>query len=575
MTETNIVLNQTMLQQALIGLYQILSERSSPEGMYVRAYTSLVHYYEVKSGDVFSVEDLVKIKEPDVTEEYVNSLITLLTFSINWDALQDEDKELYVNLQGTVEALCSVLAALKAGTAAKSEEATKKKKPKTKSQIKKDHNELQDFLNGEWITSLLIQREGERKGYNHGVPETFGEYFPLKNEAHCLLMDGESYAYMPRSTAINYWFAGQIRSYASFINGKDKDKAHDLLNAQGLSDLLSGFHRGTCESTEQDWASGFYVQITFKGNNLPGVALKVFPVVFTEEEITELATQIREIKKVLKDAKKDSKSPEVLSYADDVQVTIKTPVASFQPPIDHSRYDLSLINTDRKADDLVSQIKGVIQKEEKPQMISLLLHGIPGTGKSKLANYIGEQLGQSVIKRTYAELQSMYVGEGEKQLHDAFMEAQIENSILLIDEIDSIAGNRSDADRNYQRTFVNQLLTELDDFKGIFIATSNSIGGLDPAVLRRLFLKLEFKFLTAKQTQKCFELYFPSLSRHKLGEIEYLTPGDFYAVSEAIRYEIKKPSLKRVRELLSQEVSLKKKTLTEVIRAEKKPGYII
>ena len=167
----------------------------------------------------------------------------------------------------------------------------------------------------------------------------------------------------------------------------------------------------------------------------------------------------------------------------------------------------------------------------------------------------------------------MYVGEGEKQLSEAFAEAEMEGAILLIDELDSIAGNRQNADKNYQKTFVNQLLTELDNFKGIFIATSNFMDGLDPAVLRRLFLKVKFDFLTDDQIETAFKLYFPKLKRSKLGHMPYLTPGDFRAVKEASQFDVEKITVKRVRELLQHEIDLKKLTLRETIAAEKTVGY--
>ena len=184
-----------------------------------------------------------------------------------------------------------------------------------------------------------------------------------------------------------------------------------------------------------------------------------------------------------------------------------------------------------------------------------------------------KELNLPVLKKTYAELQSMYVAEGEKQLSQAFKEAEAQGAILLIDELDSIAGNRSKADKNYQKTFVNQLLNELDNYQGIFIATCNFEDSLDPAVLRRLFLKIKFDFMTEDQTEECFKLYFPKFKRSKLGKIDYLTPGDFHTVREASRYETGKLTIKRIREMLEEEVTLKKKTLNEVIRSESKAGY--
>ena len=63
------------------------------------------------------------------------------------------------------------------------------------------------------------------------------------------------------------------------------------------------------------------------------------------------------------------------------------------------------------------------------------------------------------------------------------------------------------------------------------------------------------------------------MKRSKLGEMKYLTPGDFRAVKEASNFEVGKLTIKRVRELLENEVALKKKTLGEVIKAETKFGY--
>jgi len=226
---------------------------------------------------------------------------------------------------------------------------------------------------------------------------------------------------------------------------------------------------------------------------------------------------------------------------------------------------------------LVTQIKGILAKpeDERPSLITGLFYGVPGSGKSMLANYLGQQLNVPVLKKTYADLQSMYVGEGEKNLKEAFQEAEAKQAILLIDEIDSMAGNRQNADKNYQKTFTNQLLTELDSFKGIFLATSNFMDGLDSAILRRLFLKIKFDFLTEEQQQTAFELYFPKLKRSKLGQFPYLTPGDFRAVREAAQFDVEKLNVKRVRELLQNEIDLKKLTLSEVLKAEKTVGYHI
>jgi SpoVK/Ycf46/Vps4 family AAA+-type ATPase len=52
--------------------------------------------------------------------------------------------------------------------------------------------------------------------------------------------------------------------------------------------------------------------------------------------------------------------------------------------------------------------------------MNLLFYGPPGTGKSELARYIGNRLDREIICKRISDLQSMWVGEGEKNIKRAF-----------------------------------------------------------------------------------------------------------------------------------------------------------
>ena len=579
-----IIQDYKLLKETLVSIWKIMQPAWQEAKPHTEAFMSLVNYYQEGTGTIFEYEAIPKIEQGEMNTEFLEGILRGLSESLDWAMLYSRDNVLYRNLEITLDSLRALHYLAEENdkltrAMAKSAEKEKKNKKVRKIEKEKAQETINYFLNGEWITSLLVQRPGERKGTNDYIPETYGDYSPSRNEAVCYLLDHTEYNYMPRSMAFNEWFASQIKSYANHLRGQASGKVNKTSESSAesyLHDLLSGIVSPRSNSSEKDWSCGYKVQVTFTGKNLPGVALRVDPVKFTDEEIQEMATQIIELQKMAKKAKNLSTTPDHLSYGENINVKMAAHLNTFDAPINiFDRFDLGLLNIDRSAESLVKQIKGVLAKppEERPDLISMLFYGIPGSGKSRLASYLGHAIGKPVIKKTYAELQSMYVSEGEKQLSEAFQEAEMEDAILLIDEIDSIAVSRQKADRNYQKTFVNQLLTELDDFKGIFIATSNSMDSLDAAVLRRLFLKVEFNFLNEDQLQKCFELYFPKLKRYKLGYIPYLTPGDFYAVSEASRYEPGKVSLARVRELLNREVKLKKSTLAEVIKAERKSGY--
>lgn len=84
----------------------------------------------------------------------------------------------------------------------------------------------------------------------------------------------------------------------------------------------------------------------------------------------------------------------------------------------------------------------------------------------------------------------------------------------------------------------------MENFNGIFIATTNLMSNLDKASLRRFDLKLEFSFLQVDQAWKLFRSEcqnidmkrVPSSLKDKLSLLRYLTPGDFAAVIRQNRF---------------------------------------
>jgi SpoVK/Ycf46/Vps4 family AAA+-type ATPase len=99
------------------------------------------------------------------------------------------------------------------------------------------------------------------------------------------------------------------------------------------------------------------------------------------------------------------------------------------------------------------------------------------------------------------KINSKWVGESEKNISRVFEEykmarKQFENTpILLFNEADAIFGNRVQVQSSVDKmrnSMQNILLQELEDFEGIFIATTNLADHLDPAFDRRLLYKLEF-----------------------------------------------------------------------------------
>ena len=125
-----------------------------------------------------------------------------------------------------------------------------------------------------------------------------------------------------------------------------------------------------------------------------------------------------------------------------------------------------------------------------------------------------------------------------------FCRAEDEGAVLLLDEADSFLRDRSRAERSWEISMVNEMLTQLESFPGVFIASTNLMDDLDPAVLRRFDAKIRFGYLGASQRQAMFLDACKGLgvtSSRKaiavLKRLDSLTPGDFTTVLRQGRFD--------------------------------------
>ncbi len=121
----------------------------------------------------------------------------------------------------------------------------------------------------------------------------------------------------------------------------------------------------------------------------------------------------------------------------------------------------------------------------------VLLTGTPGNGKTLLARALAGESGCAFYHLNATELISKYWGEGPERVRDLFARARKNApSIIFIDEIDAIGGDRTAREMGWINTEVlNQLLSCMDGFSQpdkpvIVIATTNYQAGLDPALIR-------------------------------------------------------------------------------------------
>ncbi|MBD0328160.1 MAG: AAA family ATPase, partial [Pyrinomonadaceae bacterium] len=119
----------------------------------------------------------------------------------------------------------------------------------------------------------------------------------------------------------------------------------------------------------------------------------------------------------------------------------------------------------------------------------VLLVGPPGTGKTLTARSLAEDLGVNYIAIVGPEVMGKYYGEAESRLRGIFEKAkQAAPCLVFIDEIDSLAPDRSKVEGEVEKRLVAQLLSLMDGFaqtKGVIVlAATNRPDHLDPALRR-------------------------------------------------------------------------------------------
>ena len=187
-------------------------------------------------------------------------------------------------------------------------------------------------------------------------------------------------------------------------------------------------------------------------------------------------------------------------------------------------------------DDNIHRISEGLKQSRKGR---ICCYGPPGTGKTAWAAWLAEQLDMPLLLRQGSDLLNPYVGGTEQNIAQAFEQAKADNALLVLDEVDTFLFSREGANRSWERSQVNEMLTQIERFEGLMVVSTNLIEVLDPAALRRFDLKLKFDYLTLKQRldfakQQAEILGLPLLSEEDLSQIEslnLLTPGDFAAVA--------------------------------------------
>lgn len=150
---------------------------------------------------------------------------------------------------------------------------------------------------------------------------------------------------------------------------------------------------------------------------------------------------------------------------------------------------------------IVSEKKLIFEKwgfanVDKNTKTILCFHGAPGTGKTMCAHAVAKYLNKKILIGSYSQIQSKFVGEGEKNLNAYFKAAQEQDAVLFIDEADTFLSRRlpsSNENSKHYNSMSNELYTLIENFNGCIVFASNHIKDFDPAVISRIIEPIEFK----------------------------------------------------------------------------------
>ncbi|HEY0901802.1 MAG TPA: AAA family ATPase, partial [Micavibrio sp.] len=254
-----------------------------------------------------------------------------------------------------------------------------------------------------------------------------------------------------------------------------------------------------------------------------------------------------------------------LVFGDRSQIIVRNPLPDYYNP---ALLKAAVDDSDLSIHELTARIEQSADRD-----FSMLLYGEPGTGKSAYAVHLANQLGMEVCLKKASDILGKYVGENEQNIARAFKEAKDGNKFLIVDEADTFLRSRSGAEKGWEISMVNEMLTQMESHPLPFAMTTNLYQDIDAAAKRRFLFKLKFSPLDAQQVKDAFREFFGMEAPDNLNKGPVpLAPADFALVKRQMRFLYADASAERLAELVKAEA--KSRMIITSGYGESKAGFL-
>jgi AAA+ superfamily predicted ATPase len=201
----------------------------------------------------------------------------------------------------------------------------------------------------------------------------------------------------------------------------------------------------------------------------------------------------------------------------------------------------NLICKDTVKDELEFFIKehrsiDVLKKFMLPVSNKVLFYGPSGCGKTLASYVLAGELEKMMYVINLGAVVSSRLGETSKNISTIFKKAATEDSIIFLDEFDSLGKIRDyNQDHGEMKRVVNTILQLFDYLpqESIVIAATNQINMIDEALLRRFDVKLKLDLPNKTEIRELIKLFlkdtpFKIVDRKHLTKIVGLLYGQSY-----------------------------------------------